>query len=156
MNIKFMSKSLSLFSALAVLALCLTFWVQIKATAKAAPATSTQVGGGKGSNNPLGNITVSRIGFTPNNTAFGLADTVEVAWEAGGANACVTPNGFTVKVTVFRDIAGSTTKSLSVSGGARAATLNFGTRFLRGVKSIEATVTATADLKAENKKSQNF
>ena len=156
MNTKFMYKSLSLFSTLAVLALCLTFWVQIKATAKAAPATSTQVGGGKGSNNPLGNITVSRIGFTPNNTAFGLADTVEVAWEVGGANACVTPNNFTVNVTVFRDIVGSSTKSLNVTGGARAATLNFGKRFLRGVKSIEATVTATADLKAENKKSQNF
>ena len=153
MNAKSLYKSLSLFTALASVALCLTFWAQTKATAKAAPATPVQA---RGSNNPLGNVTVSRIGFTPNNTAFGLADTVEVAWEVGGANACVTPNNFTVNVTVFRDIVGSSTKSLNVTGGARAATLNFGKRFLRGVKSIEATVTATADLKAENKKSQNF
>ncbi len=156
MNTKFMYKSLSLFSTLAVLALCVTFWAQTKANAKAAPLIPAQVSGGTGSNNPLGNVKVTRINLDPNNKAFGFADTVEVGWELGGANACASPSGFTIKVTVFRDIAGSSVKTLNVSGGARAATLNFGTRFFRGVKSIEAVVTATADLKAEGKKSQNF
>lgn len=121
-----------------------------------AQAEAAGFANGVGSSNALGQVRVNRITLTPNNAAFGFADTIEVGWELTGSDPAVQPTDFDVEVVIHREILGGTTRTVHLSGSARSANINFGTRFLRGVKSVDATVKATATVKAEGKKSQNF
>ncbi len=120
------------------------------------PASAAGFANGVGSSNALGQVRVNRITLAPNNAAFGFADTIEVGWELTGSDPAVQPTDFDVEVVIHREILGGTTRTVHLSGSARSANINFGTRFLRGVKSVDATVKATATVKAEGKKSQNF
>lgn len=140
----------------AAAAIGLALWSHTRASA------APQIGGGVGSNNALGNVRITKDTLLENNVPVpflpsgrGAADTVQVDWEVSGGG-CVQPIDFDVEVQVQRDVAGGTVKKVHLSGSARSANVNFGPRFLRGLKSADVTVTATAKVTTVAKKSQGL
>jgi hypothetical protein len=135
---------------------------QVYAKTVAEPAA--QFGSGTGSNNPLGQVKVTRA-ILKEGAIAGLGnsdvtDNVEIGWELVPSPSCaVTPTAFDVTVTLNRlgnSAIEPQSKTLRVSGAARSANLVFSTRFVRKVKSMDVKVKAVADLQAEGKTSKNF
>lgn len=164
-----MTRQKMLFTSFALtafaLAIGLTFFNSLgnanQVYAKTAPAKavepaalSAQIGAGVGSSNPLGSIKVNRVSLKEGVPAgLDFSDNVEIGWES--TPGCVTPSNFDVSVTLNR-LGGAVTKSVRVSGAARSANLALVTRLVRKVKSVDVTVKAVADLKAEGKTSKDF